>query len=67
MLSNIFASISSSVGAFVWFAGIIEWEFTGFSVDSCFERLLQLQKTVERDGKIAGTTHRYLIAAKKVG
>ena len=55
------------VGAFVWFARIIEWEFPGFSVDRCFDRLLQLQKTVERDGKICGTTHRYLIAARKNG
>ena len=55
------------VGAFVWFAKIIEWEFPGFSVDRCFDRLLQLQKIIERDGKISGTTHRYLIAAKKNG
>ena len=53
------------VGAFVWFARIIEWEFPGFSVDRCFDKLLQLQKTIERDGKITGTTHRYLIVAKK--
>ena len=53
------------VGAFVWFARIIEWEFPGFSVDRCFDRLLQLQKTIERDGRIVGTTHRYLIAARK--
>ena len=55
------------VGAFVWFARIIEWEFPGFSVDRCFDRLLRLQKTIEQDGKIAGTTHRYLIVAKKNG
>ena len=53
------------VGAFVWFARIIEWEFPGFSVDRCFDRLLQLQKIIERDGIITGTTHRYLIVAKK--
>lgn len=53
------------VGAFVWFARIIEWEFPGFSVDRCFERLLQLQKTIERDGRIVGTTHRYLLVARK--
>ncbi len=53
------------VGALVWFARIIEWEFTGFSVDRCFDRLLPLQETVERGGKISGTTHRYLIAARK--
>ena len=53
------------VGAFVWFARIIEWEFPGFSVDRCFDRLLQLQETIERDGKVTGTTHRFLIVARK--
>ncbi len=55
----------SDVGAFVWFARIIEWEFPGFSVDRCFDRLLKLQEIVEREGRIACTTHRYLLAAKK--
>ena len=53
------------VGAFVWFARIIEWEFPGFSVDNCFEKLLAMQKTIEETGEIAGTTHRYLIVARK--
>ena len=53
------------VGAFVWFARIIEWEFPGFSVEKCFDRLLQLQKIIETDGKIEGTTHRFLIVAQK--
>ena len=54
------------VGAFVWFARIIEWEFPGFSVDRCLDRLLELQNVIERDGRISGTTHRYLIVARKV-
>lgn len=53
------------VGAFVWFAHIIEWEFPGFSVDKCFERLWKMQKIVEDKGEIEGTIHRYLIVAKK--
>lgn len=53
------------VGAFVWFARIIEWEFPGFSVDRCFEHLLAVQKRVEEKGVLEGTTHRYLIVAKK--
>ena len=44
---------------------LIEWEVPGFSVDRCFDRLLRMQETVERDGRISGTTHRYLIVAKK--
>jgi len=53
------------IGAFVWFARIIEWEFKGFSVDNCFEQLLALQRTLEREGRIVGTTHRFLIVAVK--
>ncbi len=53
------------VGAFVWFARIIEWEFPGFSVDRCLERLLALQKRVDEGGRIEGRAHRYLIAARK--
>ena len=53
------------IGAFVWFARIIEWEFPGFSVENNFEELLKMQAVLERDGKIAGTIHRYLIVASK--
>ena len=53
------------IGAFVWFARIIEWEFPGFSVDACFDKLLKLQEELEQNGKIEGVTHRYLIVARK--
>ena len=53
------------VGAFVWFARIIGWEFPGFSVDRCFENLLKMHEVIENNGKITGTIHRYLIVAKK--
>ncbi len=53
------------VGAFVWFARVIEWEFPGFSVDRCFGGLLAMQREIEAAGAIRGTIHRYLIAAQK--
>lgn len=53
------------VGAFVWFARIIEWEFLDFSVDRCFERLLKMQGILEEEGEIEGTIHRYLIVVRK--
>lgn len=53
------------VGAFVWFAHVIEWEFPNFSVDKCFERLLKIQEVIDKKGEIEGTIHRYLIVAKK--
>jgi len=53
------------VGALVWFARMIEWEFPGFSVDACFDRLLTAQTILERDGVIEGKIHRFLLIAEK--
>ena len=53
------------VGAFVWFARVIPWEFPGFSVERCFDRLLALQEDLQRDGVIEGTIHRYLLVTRK--
>lgn len=53
------------VGAFVWFAHVIEWEFPDFSVDKCFEQLLKMQKMIEDKGSVEGTIHRFLIVARK--
>ncbi|MBO4903343.1 MAG: methyltransferase domain-containing protein [Lachnospiraceae bacterium] len=54
------------VGAFVWFARIIEWEFPDFSVEKCFDKLLEMQCVIDKNGFIEGTTHRFLLVAKKV-
>lgn len=53
------------IGAFVWFAHIIEWEFPGFSVDRCLEQLVKMQEKIENGESIQGTIHRYLLVAKK--
>lgn len=53
------------VGAFVWFAHVIEWEFPDFSVNKCFKQLLKMQKEIDRNGFVQGTIHRYLIVATK--
>ena len=57
--------VFTDVGAFVWFARIIEWEFPGFSVDACRDRLLNAQRILEQNGCIEGKIHRFLLAAKK--
>lgn len=54
------------VGAFVWFARIIEWEYPDFSVDRCLDQLLKMQEKIEADGVVEGHIHRYMIAARKV-
>ena len=55
------------VGALVWFAHIIEWEFPGFSVERSRERLYRLQEQLEAHGMIEGRIHRFLLAARKEG
>lgn len=57
--------VFTDVGAFVWFARIISWEFPGFSVDACFPQLLKLQEMMEEQGRIQGTIHRYVVVARK--
>lgn len=53
------------VGAFVWFARIIAWEFSDFSVEKCFDRLLKMQDKIEQNGCVRGTIHRFLLVAQK--
>ncbi|WP_178025162.1 class I SAM-dependent methyltransferase [uncultured Paenibacillus sp.] len=53
------------VGALVYFAKIIEWEFAGFSVDRCFEKLCELQNKVEQTGYVSSREHRFIIMARK--
>lgn len=53
------------VGALVWFAHIIEWEFPGFSVNKCFLQLCRAQRMIEEKGVIEAQIHRYLIVARK--
>lgn len=55
------------VGALVWFARIISWEFPGFCVRDCLPGLYRAQERLERDGVIGGRTHRFLLVARKPG
>ncbi|MCB2306634.1 class I SAM-dependent methyltransferase [Clostridium estertheticum] len=54
------------VGALVYYARIIEWEFPKFSVDSCFNQLCQLQSIVEQKGFVESKQHRFVIVAQKL-
>ena len=53
------------VGALVWFARIIQWEFPDFAVDTHLENLLRAQRKLEKLGSIDGTIHRFLLVAQK--
>ncbi len=53
-------------GALVYFAKIIEWEFPGFSVDTCFDNLCKIEEEINKTGYIEGTEHRFIIVARKL-
>lgn len=52
------------VGALVWFAKIIEWEFPHFSVKTHLQNLYNAQNILETDGVIAGRIHRFYIVSR---
>lgn len=53
------------VGALVWFARIISWEFPDFSVENNLDGLLQAQKILEEKGVIQGSVHRFFLKCVK--
>ena len=53
------------VGALIWFARVLPWEFCGFSVDTHMQNLMKAQHIVENEGYIEGKTHRFLLVARK--
>ncbi len=54
------------IGAFVYFAKIIEWEFPNFSVNNNYYELLELEKEISMRGYIEGIEHRYFVVARKL-
>ena len=41
------------------------WDFSNFSVDSCFKQLCLLQSIVEDQGFVESKEHRFVIVARK--
>jgi len=52
------------IGAIVYFAKIIEWEFPNFTVDKCFGQLLKLEEGLQAKGYVESIEHRFIIVAK---
>jgi hypothetical protein len=53
------------IGALVFFAKIIEWEFPGFSVGRYLNQLFKLQQVLEKEGYVEAIEHRFFIQAIK--
>lgn len=54
------------VGALVFYAKIVVWEFPEFSTRTHFDKLIECQKEVEEKGFLQGIGHRFLIVAQKM-
>ena len=52
------------VGALVYFAKVIEWEFPGFSVDNCFDKLVAIHEIYKEQGYIESTEHRFIFVCR---
>ncbi|GAA0857004.1 class I SAM-dependent methyltransferase [Clostridium nitritogenes] len=52
------------IGAIVYFAKIIEWEFPNFSVDNCFEQLCKLNEEINVKGYIESIEHRFIVVCR---
>ena len=53
------------VGAVVYYAKVVEWEYPDFSVESCFGRLCALQEELDAAGCILCREHRFFLVARK--
>jgi Methylase involved in ubiquinone/menaquinone biosynthesis len=63
---EVYANINFfDIGALVYYAKIIEWEFEGFSVEKCYDKLLELQKQIDSNGFASSIEHRYYLVAQK--
>ncbi|WP_242850147.1 hypothetical protein [Clostridium polynesiense] len=54
------------VGAVVYYAKIIQWEFPNFSVDNCFQGLFRLNEELKAKGYIESIEHRFIIVCRKL-
>lgn len=53
------------IGAVVYFAKIIEWEFPNFSVENSFKELCKLQDDIIHKGYVESIEQRYIIVCRK--
>lgn len=54
------------VGAIVYYATVIPWEFPKFKVHDCLPQLKQLDKLIATQGSISTFEDRFMIVARKI-
>lgn len=53
------------VGAIVYYASIIPWEFPNFDVNHCFSKLLDLQRMINCQGSVSTHEDRFVMIAQR--
>ena len=53
------------IGAVVYLAKVIPWQFPKFSVDNYFDKLCQIQCLIEKHGYFKTKAHRFVISARE--
>ena len=53
------------IGALVYYAKIIQWEFPGFSVMKHEDKLIELDRNLSENGFVESIEHRYFMVLKK--
>lgn len=54
------------IGAVVYYAKVIEWEFPSFSVENNFQQLLKLQTQLEVNGCVESIGHRFVVILRNM-
>lgn len=52
-------------GAVAFFAKVIPWEFPGFTVEGCFDALLDMHREIGDRGYVESTEHRFFLLGRK--
>jgi SAM-dependent methyltransferase len=58
-------TVFADVGAVVYYLKAVPWQIEGFSVDEYREPLLALHQTIQADGGLVVTSHRFLVEAER--
>ena len=58
-------TVFADVGAVVYYLKAVPWQIDGFSVDEYREPLLALHQTIQADGGLLVTSHRFLVEAER--
>lgn len=52
------------IGALVWYAKVLPWEFGNFTVESCLPQLDALDALCEKQGYIPSVQHRFMLIVR---